>query len=77
MGNDSAVVLAEAIRAACVQAALQAYQDAGVRGLCQDGRWECALAAICHLDLRALAGPADEPLPTQAISQPSQLRQGT
>jgi hypothetical protein len=52
--NDAACVLAEAVRAACVETAVLAYEDAGLRGLCQDGRWEHALAAIRHLDLRTL-----------------------
>lgn len=43
--------LVETIRAACLEAALAAYEDAGIRGLCADGRWEAALAAIRHLDL--------------------------
>lgn len=58
--NDSDFVLAEAIRAACIKAAQVAYDDAGMHGLCHDGRWECALAAIRHLDLRALTAPVDE-----------------
>jgi hypothetical protein len=28
-----------------------AYEDAGIRGLCADGRWEAALTAIRELDL--------------------------
>jgi hypothetical protein len=52
--NDAASVLAEAVRAACVETAVLAYEDAGLRGLCQDGRWEHALAAIRHLDLRTV-----------------------
>jgi hypothetical protein len=52
--NDAACVLAEAVRAACVETALLAYEDAGLRGLCQEGRWEHALAAIRRLDLRQL-----------------------
>jgi len=40
--NDSASVLADAIRSACIKAALLAYDDAGIRGLCHEGRWECA-----------------------------------
>jgi hypothetical protein len=48
--------LAEAVRAACVRAALDAHEDAGVRGLCQEGRWEAAIEAIRCLDLdRVLA----------------------
>jgi hypothetical protein len=43
--------LAEAVRAACLRAALEAYEDAGVRGLCQEGRWEVAIDAIRSIDL--------------------------
>ena len=50
--NDSIVV--ERVRAACLDAAIQAYEDAGIRGLCADGRWEVALAAIRQLDLSAV-----------------------
>ena len=47
--NDAACVLAEAVRAACIETAVLAYEDAGLRGLCQEGRWEHALAAIRRL----------------------------
>ena len=63
--NDSASVLADAIRSACIKVALLAYDDAGIRGLCHKGRWECALAAIRHLDLRGLTGLVDEREPTK------------
>lgn len=43
--------LAAAVRAACVQAAAEAYEDAGVQGLCAEGRWELALEAIRDLDV--------------------------
>jgi hypothetical protein len=46
--------LAEAVRAACLEAALRAYEDAGISGLCEEGRWECAVQAIQGLDLTAL-----------------------
>jgi pentatricopeptide repeat protein len=39
------------VRAACLDAARLAYEDAGIRGLCAEGRWEAALAAIRDLDL--------------------------
>jgi hypothetical protein len=58
--SDSTFVLVDAVRAECLKTALLAYDDAGIRGLCPEGRWECALDAIRHLDLRALTGPADE-----------------
>jgi hypothetical protein len=44
----------ETVRGACLDAALAAYEDAGIRGLCADGRWEAALAAIHDVDLSDL-----------------------
>ena len=49
--------LAQRVRAACLDAALAAYEDAGIRGLCADGRWEAALAAIRHVDLSGVFEP--------------------
>ena len=49
----------EAIREALVQAALEAHDDAGVRGLCAEGRWEAAMGAIREFDLRHLLPSAD------------------
>ena len=46
--------LAEAVREACLTAARQAYENAGISGLCEEGRWECAVAAIRSLDLEAI-----------------------
>ncbi|MGE5155640.1 MAG: hypothetical protein ACM3ST_16720 [Bdellovibrio bacteriovorus] len=46
--------LAEIIRAACLQAILEAYEDAGISGLCGAGRWEIAVQALRGLDLRPL-----------------------
>jgi hypothetical protein len=46
--------LAEAVRAACVEAALDAYEEGGVLGLCAEGRWEYAISALRQLDLDAL-----------------------
>lgn len=46
--------LAEAIRAACLDAAIRTYDDAGMQGLCPEGRWEAAVGAVRQLDLRAL-----------------------
>lgn len=61
--------VAEAVRRACIEAALQAYEDAGLQGLCQEGRWECAIEAIRGLDLRDLVkAPGGEPADRQ---QPS------
>lgn len=48
-GRPSNVI--EAVRAACLDAAIGAYEDAGIQGLCADGRWEAALSAIRQVDL--------------------------
>ncbi len=56
--------IAEAVRRACLKAALDAYESAGISGLCREGRWELAVQAIRTLDLdeviaeaRGLGGP--------------------
>ena len=43
--------LGEAIRDALLKAALDVYDDAGIRGLCAEGRWEIAMDAVRHFDL--------------------------
>ena len=45
--------LAEAVREACLKAAQEAYENTGISGLCEEGRWECAQDAIQSLDLEA------------------------
>ena len=56
--TDATKVFAEAVRVACLDAAMLAYEDAGIRGLCADGRWEAALAAIRLLNLSAVINSA-------------------
>jgi hypothetical protein len=46
--------LAICIRDRCREAAVQAYDDAGVQGLCAEGRWEAALGAIETVDLQTI-----------------------
>ena len=59
-GNE----LAERIRHAVVEAATRAYEDSGVQGLCEEGRWEAAVDAMRSLDLTGVVeeagGPARE-----------------
>jgi len=50
--------LVEKVRAACLEAALAAYEDAGIRGLCAEGRWEAALAAVRQVNLSAVLDPS-------------------
>lgn len=47
--------LTEAVRQACLDAAMQAYESGGISGLCAEGRWELAVQAIRCADLRPLA----------------------
>jgi hypothetical protein len=51
---EEALQLAEAVRQACIDAALRAYEDAGWSGLCQEGRWEYAVDAMRAMHLRPL-----------------------
>jgi hypothetical protein len=44
----------EQVRAACIQAALDAYETAAADGLCAEGAWECAVEAMRRLDLASL-----------------------
>jgi hypothetical protein len=44
---------AERIRAALIRAALDGYEQAGLSGLCEEGRWEAAISAMRRLDLGA------------------------
>ena len=54
--------LAEQVRTALVRAALTAYEEAALRGLCCEGAWEVALAAMRELDLsRAVARTSASP----------------
>jgi hypothetical protein len=46
--------LAKRIRDACLEALLQAYEDAGVQGLCAEGRWEAAVGALKAVELAPL-----------------------
>jgi hypothetical protein len=54
--------LAEAVRRACIEAALAAYEDAGVQGLCAEGRWEVAVGAMQSLDVAPLVSKAAKPV---------------
>jgi hypothetical protein len=49
--EEDAKALAEAVRHACLEAAVAAYQQAGISGLCGEGRWEMAIRALSELDL--------------------------
>lgn len=50
--------LAEAVRAACLKAAQQGYEQAAISGLCDEGALEVALDAIRLLDIQQLVADA-------------------
>jgi hypothetical protein len=51
---DAHIQIAEVVRQACIAAALRAYEDGGLSGLCHEGRWEYAVDAMRGLALRPL-----------------------
>lgn len=51
---DDKLVLAERVRQACLQQALDAWEQAGISGLCGEGRWEVTIDAIRQLDVAKL-----------------------
>lgn len=56
MKNDEDL---ERVRRALLETALRAYEDAGVRGLCEEGRFEAAIDAIRSADLSRIAAQDD------------------
>jgi len=52
--NDEQRRNAEAIKAACLKAAIEAYEEAKMSGLCQEGAWELAVDAIKSLDVETV-----------------------
>ncbi|MCC7270840.1 MAG: hypothetical protein IT468_08960, partial [Rhodocyclaceae bacterium] len=52
--------IAETVRRACVEAALAAYEDAQVRGLCREGAWEVAIEAVRSLDIAAVVAATEK-----------------
>ncbi|MCW9089515.1 MAG: acetyltransferase [Gammaproteobacteria bacterium] len=46
--------IAEAVKQACIDTALRAYEEAGISGLCAEGRWELAVDTMRNLDTKTL-----------------------
>ena len=53
--------LAKRIREVCLDAVLQSYEDAGMQGLCAEGRWEAAVDALRTVDLAPLVREFQQP----------------
>ena len=60
MNTEDRQRLAEAVRAACLKAAKEGYEQASASGLCHEGAVEASLGAVSMLDLKALLA-AQEP----------------
>ncbi len=52
--TDEVQRLAWQIREACLSAAREGYEQAGIGGLCAEGRWEMAIDSVRSLDLGAI-----------------------
>lgn len=53
--DQQRIQLARAVRDACKEAARDAFEDAGVSGLCREGAIEAAIGAIEMVDLEQFA----------------------
>lgn len=54
MLNQREREIAEAVRQGCAALAREAYEQAGLSGLCGEGRWEFALDALQQHDIDTL-----------------------
>lgn len=56
---DEREQLAEAVKQACIDTAQRAHEQAGISGLCAEGRWELALDAMRSIDVKTLLASVD------------------
>ena len=49
--DEFARKVAEAVIKECRESLVAAYEDAGISGLCAEGRWEMALDSLRSIDL--------------------------
>lgn len=52
--TDVRLEVAEATRRALIEIARNAYEEAGLSGLCADGRWEVALGAMQRYNVQSI-----------------------
>jgi hypothetical protein len=60
LNTEDAHRLAEAVRAACLKAAKEGYEQAAMSGLCHEGAVEASLGAVSTLDLTAILAEAEQ-----------------
>lgn len=61
--KETLLALAEAVRETCVRAALDGYEQAGMSGLCGEGRWEMAVDAMQSMKLDDVVQAIAQQLP--------------
>lgn len=52
--QELAVKIAAEVVAACKRKLSEAYEEAGISGLCDEGRWEAALGSLSTIDLEKI-----------------------
>lgn len=60
MTTEHEHAMAERVRQACIEAALAAYEDASISGLCAEGALEVAISAVRGIDLDVLLGATQD-----------------
>jgi hypothetical protein len=53
MNNDE-YILAEKVRDECIKEFIRAYEEGGIKGLCEDGRIEYAVDSVKSLNLQKI-----------------------
>ncbi len=54
LSNEEKQNFAELVKQACVKTALDAYEEASIKGLCHEGAWEYAIDAMRNLKIEEL-----------------------
>jgi hypothetical protein len=51
LSKQNRLRIAEATRGACLKVAIEAYEDAKIRGVCQEGAWDLAVDSMKSLNV--------------------------
>lgn len=61
--EESKEIIARKIRDECIKEFVRAYEEAGIKGMCEEGRIEYAVDAVRSMDLRRIVN--DEEMTSQ------------
>lgn len=56
--DEMALAIAKAVQGICIETLKNSYEQAGISGLCGEGRWEVALSTLQSIDIKQLASDA-------------------